>query len=159
MVDIVERLKQIAWSYKATGNKECDEYTDCTDAAAEIERLRAQVEHMSKRDHENIMASVALGKWMAAALDDPQVCEEMKADIRRWFGAGEPVAAENLSVEIVSLRAQLAEARDATLDEVIKLIDNHLTAERRWQLHAQSVARFEVDDLFACVRALKAPRT
>ncbi|KER37251.1 hypothetical protein AL00_06140 [Sphingobium indicum F2] len=38
-----------------------------------------------------IMSSVRLGKWMSAALDDPNVCEEMKADIRDWFSAGEPV--------------------------------------------------------------------
>ncbi len=37
-----------------------------------------------------IMASVRLGAWMSAALDDPKVCEEMKADIREWFSAGEP---------------------------------------------------------------------
>ena len=38
-----------------------------------------------------IMSSVRLGKWMSAALDDPNVCEEMKTDIRDWFSAGEPV--------------------------------------------------------------------
>jgi hypothetical protein len=27
----------------------------------------------------------ALGKWLSAALDDPNVCDEMKADIRAWF--------------------------------------------------------------------------
>jgi hypothetical protein len=26
-----------------------------------------------------------IGAWLAAALDDPTVCEEMKADIRAWF--------------------------------------------------------------------------
>jgi len=26
-----------------------------------------------------------IGKWLSAALEDPQVCEEMKADIRFWF--------------------------------------------------------------------------
>jgi hypothetical protein len=26
-----------------------------------------------------------LGFWLFAALDDPDVCEEMKADIRAWF--------------------------------------------------------------------------
>jgi hypothetical protein len=35
-------------------------------------------------------ASIALGAWMSAALDDPAVCEAMKADIREWFSAGEP---------------------------------------------------------------------
>lgn len=37
-----------------------------------------------------IMAEVRLGRWMSAALDDPNVCDEMKADIREWFSAGEP---------------------------------------------------------------------
>lgn len=26
-----------------------------------------------------------LGSWMSAALDDPKVCDAMKADIRNWF--------------------------------------------------------------------------
>jgi hypothetical protein len=30
-----------------------------------------------------------LGPWMSAALEDPNVCEEMKADIRAWFEAQE----------------------------------------------------------------------
>ena len=41
--------------------------------------------------HRAVMASVRLGAWMSAALDDPQVCEEMKADINEWFSAGEPM--------------------------------------------------------------------
>jgi hypothetical protein len=32
-------------------------------------------------------ANQRLGSWMAAALDDPQVCAEMKADITAWFAA------------------------------------------------------------------------
>lgn len=31
-----------------------------------------------------------LGAWLAAALDDPNVCAEMKADIEAWMNAGEP---------------------------------------------------------------------
>ena len=30
-------------------------------------------------------ANKRIAKWLSAALDDPQVCEEMKADIRAWF--------------------------------------------------------------------------
>lgn len=44
-----------------------------------------------KPAHRAVMASVALGAWMSAALDDPNVCEAMKADIREWFSAGEPM--------------------------------------------------------------------
>lgn len=32
-------------------------------------------------------ADDALGKWMSAALDDPNVCAEMKSDINEWFEA------------------------------------------------------------------------
>ena len=32
-------------------------------------------------------ANEALGSWMSAAMDDPSVCDAMKADIRRWFEA------------------------------------------------------------------------
>lgn len=31
-----------------------------------------------------------IGKWLSAALDDPQVCDEMKADIRAWFDSQKP---------------------------------------------------------------------
>jgi len=31
-----------------------------------------------------------IGKWLSAALDDPNVCVEMKADIRRFFEAAAP---------------------------------------------------------------------
>lgn len=32
-------------------------------------------------------AEAAIGSWLSAALDDPDVCEEMKRDIVRWFTA------------------------------------------------------------------------
>lgn len=32
-----------------------------------------------------------LGKWLSAAMDDPNVCDAMKADINAWFNAGQPV--------------------------------------------------------------------
>lgn len=34
-------------------------------------------------------ANERLGRWMSAALDDPRVCAEMKADIHNWFAAWE----------------------------------------------------------------------
>lgn len=39
-------------------------------------------------EHEAVQASVAVGGWLSAALDDPNVCDAMKADINRWFSAG-----------------------------------------------------------------------
>lgn len=37
-------------------------------------------------------ASDRLGAWLSAALDDPKVCDAMKADIEAWFGDGKPAA-------------------------------------------------------------------
>lgn len=34
-----------------------------------------------------IAARDGVGKWLSAALDDPKVCDEMKADINRWLEA------------------------------------------------------------------------
>lgn len=31
-----------------------------------------------------------VGRWLSAALDDPQACDEMKADILAWMEAGKP---------------------------------------------------------------------
>ena len=31
-----------------------------------------------------------IGKWLSAALDDPAVCSDMKADIRAWFDGQKP---------------------------------------------------------------------
>ena len=39
-------------------------------------------------EHKAVHASVAVGGWLSAALDDPNVCDAMKADINRWFSAG-----------------------------------------------------------------------
>jgi len=45
-----------------------------------------------KINHRAVMASVKLGAWLSAALDDPDVCDEMKSDIKEWFSAGDPSA-------------------------------------------------------------------
>jgi hypothetical protein len=45
----------------------------------------ALLAHLSTLQAQLERAREALGKWMAAALDDPNVCEEMKADIRTFF--------------------------------------------------------------------------
>lgn len=39
-------------------------------------------------EHKAVYASVKIGGWLSAALDDPNVCEAMKADINHWFDAG-----------------------------------------------------------------------
>ncbi|MCW7544860.1 hypothetical protein N7I30_13715 [Aurantimonas litoralis] len=40
--------------------------------------------------HDVVRADEKLGAWLAAALDDENVCAEMKADIAAWFAAREP---------------------------------------------------------------------
>jgi hypothetical protein len=47
---------------------------------------------MVRRQHPKGLHPAAdrIGWWLAAALDDPNVCEEFKADIRAWFDAGMP---------------------------------------------------------------------
>lgn len=57
-----------------------------------------------KPAHRAVMASVNLGAWMSAALDDPKVCDAMKADIREWFSAGEPM--ETVCQALATARAQ-----------------------------------------------------
>lgn len=64
-----------------------------------------------KPAHRAVMASVHLGKWMSAALDDPDVCEDMKADIREWFSAGEPVGILSQALSTLDLPAVQREAR------------------------------------------------
>lgn len=41
--------------------------------------------------HIFVASNDAVGSWMAAALDDPEVCEEMKRDINNWFEGYEDV--------------------------------------------------------------------
>lgn len=69
-----------------------------------------------------VMASVKLGSWMSAALDDVAVCEAMKADIREWFSAGEPM--EILTAAITALRQHSGESalreENARLREALK---------------------------------------
>jgi hypothetical protein len=59
-----------------------------------------------------------IGSWLSAALDDPNVCAEMKADILAWFDAGMPsrdlpAALAEARVEVAALQRDLADARGA----------------------------------------------
>lgn len=52
-----------------------------------------------------------VGRWLAAALEDPEVCQEMKDDINSWFAAGAPSSYDDwmaLKREVEQLRVQLA---------------------------------------------------
>jgi len=64
-------------------------------------------------------AALALGSWMSAALDDPKVCDAMKADINEWFSAGEPF--EALATPLPSGGDQSQAARVGELEAAVKL--------------------------------------
>ena len=53
---------------------------------------------------------MSIGSWLSAALDDPNVCAEMKADIEAWFKGGEPgpEAAQHIGAD--DLAAALSDA-------------------------------------------------
>ena len=110
---LVERLKdeKRAWSFQSTATDRLDAIDLIETQAREIERLREandiledglQETAMTSEDdfapiweesillaeHEAVQASVYVGGWLSAALDDPNVCDQMKADINRWFSAG-----------------------------------------------------------------------
>jgi hypothetical protein len=60
-----------------------------------------------------------LGKWMSAALDDPKVCAEMKADIQSWFKAQEPYQALARTEKPAEVNTQLLEAlKDEEIERV-----------------------------------------
>lgn len=68
-----------------------------------------------------IMASVKLGKWLSAALDDPAVCEAMKADIHEWFSAGEPVA--GWGAALAQTTPPNGDIRNQALEEAAEIAD------------------------------------
>ncbi len=104
-----------------------------------------------KPAHRAVMASVSLGSWMSAALDDPNVCDAMKVDIQEWFSAGEPM--EILGQALAALKAQRPD--EAVVERVARRkfpILGSRGASIDWQLvedhgrqvmdnHRQTVAR------------------
>jgi hypothetical protein len=72
-------------------------HPDAIKAADTIDHLTRALDEANARaaalmhaEHRSVMANVRLGRWLSAALDDPNVCEAMKADIKEWFSAGPP---------------------------------------------------------------------
>ena len=72
-----------------------------------------------KPAHRAVMASVKLGAWMSAAVDDPAVCDAMKTDILEWFSSGEPM--EKLAQAMDALREENARLRGALRDASVSL--------------------------------------
>jgi hypothetical protein len=69
-----------------------------------------------------ITAQVGIGKWLSAALDDPIVCDAMKADIHEWFSAGEPVEHIVAMAHVMTTQAKRIEALESALCEVSEYI-------------------------------------
>lgn len=88
-----------------------------------INRKSAELGALEPMVQRSIMASAKLGAWLSAALEDPNVCAEMKADIREWFSAGEPPLAQ-ITRPLADHRALVEAARavvrkfDASPDSV-----------------------------------------
>jgi len=55
--------------------------------SANEDKERGEVGELKAENKRLRAANEKLGSWMSAALEDGQVCEEMKRDIRDWFAA------------------------------------------------------------------------
>lgn len=92
-----------------------------------------------------------LGSWMAAALEDPNVCPEMKADIKAWFDAGRPNVqpSDNASAE-----ARLREALEVSGDALDEYYRYWTGGESRGSYDG----RPERDNLWKAMYAVRAAR-
>ena len=84
-------------------------------------------------EHEAVQASVAVGGWLSAALDDPNVCAAMKADINRWFSAGFLYLDEVrklMQTEREALEAENERLREALEESLALNINYHAVEEQ-----------------------------
>lgn len=58
-----------------------------------------------------------IGRWLSAALDDPNVCDDMKADIQKWFAAGSPSPTSEAGREPVAWRYKHSSHRNWTYSD------------------------------------------
>lgn len=129
-------------------------------ARAAIAALRAGAEPFAwvdklewhKPAHRAVMASVKLGGWMSAALDDPAVCEAMKADIREWFSAGEPL--ETLGAALTFFRAQVEPVDRNTVIEECAVAARDALVACEWSPHDNDE---QIYDVLAAILNMKEP--
>ncbi len=84
-------------------------------------------------------ADYKIGWWLSAALEDPSVCAEMKADINAWFEAHQPWRNEDSGVaqrpvdsgEIVADLEHVRLALATLSDPLTITVDGHLTGTTR----------------------------
>jgi hypothetical protein len=104
---------------------------DATDEEYCLRLARAAIEALPARTDD------PLGKWMSAALDDPNVCEAMKADIREWFSAGSPPppARPDEQVDRILSAYERGEMDAAgTIEDLVEHINAARTDERALKL-------------------------
>jgi len=92
-----------------------------------------------------------IGKWLSAALEDPSVCEEMKADIRAWFARRSVSPPEGaLGERIAELRGLMAKGTPGPWDVawhsyVTELGDFACTIHTAHELSAKVMCHIERD--------------
>lgn len=88
-------------------------------------------------EHEAVQASVDVGGWLSAALDDPNVCDAMKADINRWFSAGFLYLDEVR--KLMQTEREALEAENERLREQLSGISGRLKVMREALIHTAGI--------------------
>lgn len=85
--DVVRRLTPLAESDDDIANAVflLARYSRAMKENAQLSTRLRDCEIALSSDRNATEEDAALGAWMSAALEDPNVCEEMKQDIRNWF--------------------------------------------------------------------------
>jgi hypothetical protein len=107
----------------------------CEQLEATEAKLRSQLEYCSYERIQSLEATVAgmrgantaVGAWLSAALEDPGVCAEMKADISKWFETFDPSAVTDYSRRVQGLVDALkAQCRGQRMGEGCEMISIRL---------------------------------
>ena len=91
-----EKMKKLIQTVKpctrcgGSGLLETVECPNCDNGLVKSTEFPAQSSLRDKADYK-------IGEWLSAALEDPNVCAEMKADIRAWFEAHQPGLISDIS--------------------------------------------------------------
>ena len=100
--------------------------TDVWDRSKQIDDAADEVLDLIEADRKRRGESaMRVGAWLSAALDDPNVCDEMKADIRTWMDAGMPTPqpAEPVKVSDDLAHEIWAAAQTAPGEEIEDAVD------------------------------------
>lgn len=70
-----------------SGSEGAARQASLVDLLSPIRAMRAQLTARTAEVEGLRVASLDVGKWLSASLDDDGVCAEMKSDVNAWFGA------------------------------------------------------------------------